>query len=366
MTRTTRNLWMLSGAAALVMLCYVFSTLLIYLVISVVVGFVGDPLVNWMRRRKIGRMQLPGWLAAFLTLSLFAALMIGLVALFVPLVIQEIQVISSLNPDHVVSSFQVRLHSFSAWLDNLGLGFSADDLYRSLIQEVTGALSLRDVTGAANSLLTGLGNAVAGFFSVLFMSFFFLRDGSLFYKMVFTMTPQHYMEKVKNILSHSHRMLSRYFAGLLVQVVLIMVMVGAGLSVFGVRNALLIAVFAGLANVIPYIGPLISAIFALVVAITTGLAADSTLAILPLSIKIIGVFAGVQFIDNWILQPLVLGTSVKVHPLELFIVFLAAATLGGVLGMALALPVYTILRITAREFFQEFKVVESLTRDIGN
>jgi predicted PurR-regulated permease PerM len=206
---------------------------------------------------------------------------------------------------------------------------------------------------------------LAGFFSVLFMSFFFLKDGSLFFKMVFSVTPDRYMASVKNILSHSHRMLSRYFAGLFIQALIMMTMVSLGLWALGIQNALLIGVFAGLANVVPYLGPLIAAGFGLFVGVTSGLAVDPSVAMTGLILRIVAVFSVAQFLDNWFVQPAIVGSSVRVHPLELFIVLLASSTIGGMLGMALALPVYTILRIVAREFFTEFKAVESLTRDIN-
>lgn len=345
---------------------YVFSTILIYILIAAVVGFIGDPVVTLLRRIRFGNLSMPRWLAALITLFAMAGLLSGLVAMFVPLVTKEIKVIAGMDVDAIVNSVNMRLESFGRWLNGLGLDFDANELYRSALAELTSAISLNGVSGAANNLFSFVGQLVAGVLAVIFMSFFFLKDGNLFYRMVFTVTPPRYMEQVKNILQHSHRMLSRYFAGLVIQVLIVMSLVTLGLSIAGVRNAVVIGVFAGLANIIPYIGPIVAASFALVVGITTGLAADPDLVVSGVILRIVLVFGAVQFIDNWILQPFVLGSSVRVHPLELFIVFLAAATLGGILGMALALPVYTILRIVAREFFVEFRVVESLTRDIGD
>jgi len=88
--------------------------------------------------------------------------------------------------------------------------------------------------------------------------------------------------------------------------------------------------------------------------------------LVTLVVKVLSVFVVAQQIDGFVVQPLVLGTSVKAHPLEIFIVVLAAGTIGGVLGMVLAIPSYTILRVIAREFLSEFKVVDSLTRDLAD
>lgn len=74
----------------------------------------------------------------------------------------------------------------------------------------------------------------------------------------------------------------------------------------------------------------------------------------------VAIFA-VQFIDNSVLGPMIFSKSVQAHPLEIFIVTLVAAKLGGVIGMVLGIPVYTILRVIARTFFSEFKFVQRLT-----
>jgi len=345
-------------------LIYYFSTILIYILLAVVVGFIGDPIVSALRRIRVRQRQMPKWLAALLTLLMLTSTVVGIVALFVPMISSEIRVIASMDIEPIVDAMNVRLRSFGAWLNELGLAFDANELYRTILAELTSAVSLNGLSGAANNLFAFVGKLIAGVLAVLFMSFFFLKDGSLFYKIVFSVTPPKYMEQVKNILNRSHHMLSRYFAGLMIQVVIVMALVSIGLTLVGVRNALLIGAFAGLANIIPYIGPIISAVFAMLVGVVTGLAIDPDMVVSGLFFRIVIVFSIVQVVDNGVIQPLVLGTSVRVHPLELFIVFLVAGTLGGIVGMALALPVYTILRIVAKEFFTQFKIVDQLTRDL--
>ena len=85
---------------------------------------------------------------------------------------------------------------------------------------------------------------------------------------------------------------------------------------------------------------------------------------MPLLIKILIAFGAMQFLDNIILQPLIFSNSVKAHPLEIFLLILIAGTMFGIFGMILAIPVYTILRVVAKEFLSEFKVVQTLTKNI--
>jgi predicted PurR-regulated permease PerM len=215
-----------------------------------------------------------------------------------------------------------------------------------------------------NDLFGVVGNAIIGLFAVLFISFFFLKDGFLFSRIILTLTPDRQMSKIKVILTHSHGLLRRYFLGVALQSMIMSSMVGVSLYVLGVQNAFLIGLFAGMVNVIPYLGPLLGASLGILIALTTSLHLDFEAQLFPLLFKVALVFVCAQIIDAFVVQPTVLGGSVKAHPLEIFIVILMAGTIGGVLGMVLAIPVYTILRVIAREFLSEYKVVESLTRPL--
>jgi predicted PurR-regulated permease PerM len=357
--------WLIiASLTVLLLLTYVFRTLLTYLVVAVVIGFMGDPVMTALRRLRIRKWQMPRGLCAVFTLFLFVAVGAGILALFLPLISEEVAFIANVDIHSVTELMAVRMGAFSEWVDGLGLEFTSGDLYNTVFQQLKDAVTLEGISGAASSVFVWFGGLLAGFFAVLFMSFFFLKDGSLFYKMVFTVTPSRHIEPVKNVLSHSHRMLTKYFTGLFFQVILMTAMISLGLFALGIRNAFLIGVLAGLANVVPYFGPLIACLFGLLVGVTSGLALDQDFSIAGLLLRVCAVFGIAQFIDNWIVQPFILGPSVSVHPLELFIVLIAASTVGGVIGMAVALPVYTILRLVAREFFREYKVVQSLTREL--
>ena len=84
----------------------------------------------------------------------------------------------------------------------------------------------------------------------------------------------------------------------------------------------------------------------------------------PLVLKVGVVFLVVQLIDNFVFQPMIYSSSVKAHPLEIFLVILMASSIAGVPGMILAIPTYTILRVVAKEFFNQFPIVQNITKDI--
>ncbi|MEM9547829.1 MAG: AI-2E family transporter [Bacteroidota bacterium] len=222
-----------------------------------------------------------------------------------------------------------------------------------------------------SSVVGTLGNFVVGLMSVFFIAFFFLREQGLFNTMVSGIVPDKQERKVMQAINESSAMLIRYFIGVLSQVMIITIFVTIALSILGVKNALLIGFFAALMNIIPYVGPIIGATFAAVITISSNLgmpfypvAGMDQPTLLPLLIKVFIVFGIMQMLDNFILQPNIFSKSVKAHPLEIFLIVLIGANIGGILGMVLAIPAYTVVRVVAKVFLSEFKVVQSLTKGL--
>ncbi|MFT4534256.1 MAG: putative PurR-regulated permease PerM [Saprospiraceae bacterium] len=221
------------------------------------------------------------------------------------------------------------------------------------------------------SVVGTLGNFLIGLMSVLFISFFFLKEQGLFNTILSGVVPDKHEKKVFQAVTESSTMLIRYFIGVLAQVTVITLFVTIALSILGVKNALLIGFFAALMNIIPYVGPIIGAAFATIITISSNLEmpfypveGTDQQVLLYLLIKVFIVFGIMQFLDNFILQPNIFSKSVKAHPLEIFIVVLAGANIGGVVGMVLAIPAYTVVRVIAKVFLSEFKVVQSLTKGL--
>jgi len=145
-----------------------------------------------------------------------------------------------------------------------------------------------------------------------------------------------------------------------------MLLVTVGLTIVGIgfNHAVVIGLFCGLLNVIPYLGPWMGAAIGVLIGASLNIDADFMSHTLPLLGFMVLVFASVQVIDNILFQPLIYSSSVKAHPLEIFVVILAAGSMAGILGMILAIPVYTILRVIAKEFFDNMKIVKKLTENL--
>jgi predicted PurR-regulated permease PerM len=128
--------------------------------------------------------------------------------------------------------------------------------------------------------------------------------------------------------------------------------------IVGVDYPLLMGLLFGFLNLVPYVGPLIAAAIGVVIAVSTNLYLDVYSALLPMVVKVLAVYGTVQFIDNWFLSNYIFSKSMEAHPLEIFIVILVSATLGGVVGMMVAIPVYSVLRIVGRAFWLNMKKIQ--------
>jgi predicted PurR-regulated permease PerM len=136
------------------------------------------------------------------------------------------------------------------------------------------------------------------------------------------------------------------------------------LLIFGIPNAIVIAFLCAVLNIIPYIGPLIASILAAILTMISNLGTDFQSEILPTTLYVLLGFWIVQIIDNNVSQPIIFSKSVNSHPLEIFLVILIAGFLFGILGMIMAVPLYTIIKVIGKEFFPENKIIQLLTKDI--
>lgn len=211
-----------------------------------------------------------------------------------------------------------------------------------------------------------IGSVLIAFFSISFITFFFLKESNMFREFIILLVPRSVEGKVSHILDSISYLLRRYFIGLLFEVFMVMLLVTIGLSIVGIEfnHAVVIGLFCGVLNVIPYLGPWMGALLGLLIGAALHISPDFVGETLPILAWMALVFATVQVADNVLFQPLIYSSSVKAHPLEIFLVILTAGSMAGILGMILAIPVYTILRVIAKEFFENMKLVQKMTRNL--
>jgi predicted PurR-regulated permease PerM len=203
-----------------------------------------------------------------------------------------------------------------------------------------------------------------GIASVFFITFFFLKDQRYFKEKAKMILPDQNEDKILNSVEKINQLLARYLTGLLIQLLVVFIMYFIVLLIFGNENALIIAFLCALLNVIPYIGPIIATVLAAILTLISNIGAHFSTEMLPVTIYVVIGFLIVQVIDNNVSQPIIFSKSVKSHPLEIFLVTLISGITFGIFGMVVAIPIYTSLKVIAKEFFPDNKIVAVLTENI--
>lgn len=356
-----RNIYWILGLILLASVMYYFSDIVSYILIAWVFSMLGRPILMFYRKHiSIGRFRLGPTVAAILTILTFYAMLVGVIMLFVPTLVSQARNLAAVDFQALGDKMRPAFFNFDLQLHQVGI-LSPDESLAMKTQEALTSWFKPTLVGDFLGAFLGVaGNVAVTFASVTFILFFFLQDSRLFNDILQSIIPEKQKQKVHTVVVESADLLTRYLQGLLLQLVAFSLLATAILWLFGVKNAVLIGSFGGLFNIIPYLGPILGMIFGLFITVSSNLDADFAL-MLPMLLKVAATFIVVQVIDNNLVGPLIMSKSVQAHPLEIFLVTLAAAKIGGVVGMIIGIPVYTLLRVIARIFLSQFKIVQDLT-----
>ena len=362
-----RIIAIIAGIIITVLIFYFLSDLVAYVLIAWVVSVLGQPVMNFFYKYlRVGKWHIGASACALLTILTFMLTFPMLVALFVPVIIKQANNLAGLDYNALAKTMQEPFAVIDSWAHNLGLIPDGQTATEKINAELAKWFQPSRITGFFSSLINAIGNIMFAFTVISFVGFFFLKDSKLFTELMMAIVPNEHEKKVRNALSDIGAMLNRYFGGVFLEIVFVNIFVTLVLTLLGVKNAFLIGTFAALMNVVPYVGPFIGGIFGVLITISSGLDQDFNSYLLPQIIKVIGTMIVMQWVDNLLVQPTIFSGSVKAHPLEIFLVIIIGAKLGGMTGMVTAIPVYTALRVIARTFLSEFKVVRKLTESLDD
>ena len=335
-----------------------FSSIFLYIIIAAILSLIGQPIHHFFGKIHIGKFRISETISAALAFFTLLFVFFLLAIIFLPLISEEATILSSIDRGAALAALQEPINNIEHVLRNLNIDYESFNLQAYFQDKIVSILSVTNLSLFFNNVIGALGGLLIAFFAISFLTFFFLRDEKIIIDALLSVFSENYSDKVKHVLTETKRLLKRYFIGILIEVLLVMTLLSIGLSIAGIKHALLIALFAGIVNVIPYVGPFIGAGFALFI----GLSTNIEMTTVGVIIKIFIVFPIVNLTDAFLLQPLIYSSSVKAHPLEIFLVILVGATIGGIGGMLLAVPSYTVLRVIAREFFIKFRIVQRMTK----
>ena len=358
----------LGAIAAVAWLCWYFRSVLVYIIIAFVVSLVGQPLMRLMRKVRIKGKSAPDGLLAILCILVILSFGALFVTQFIPIVTGIVRDVSTMNA-HAIPSNSL-LDQLNAWIvsvfPSLDPGFDIVTVLLSKIHELLNFSNVSSVLGSVASVAISIG---VGLFSVVFISFFFIKDEHLFSRIICALVPDKIEGSVTSTISDITHLLSRYFIGLIVEVMGVILVDFLGLWLIariGADYAIGIAFIAGMLNIIPYVGPLLGEVIGvlLCVVLKYGAGVGLSVPIWAFALIVLAIMLAAQMIDNFIYQPLIYSTSIKATPLEIFIVLLIAGRIGGTVGLLVGIPAYTVIRVIAIRFFSDKKAVRRLIPDI--
>lgn len=351
-----RAVAVLAGIALLLYFLYSIRSVLIYIAISAVVALICRPIVVFLKRRlKFGNV-----LAVFVSMLLMFGIFFGIMSLFIPLVAKQSKNLSLLNIDGLQGNIEHLYAQANDYLSARGI-----DLLGTIEEmDLPSKLDYNAVPEFLNTLFSALGSFSIGLFSVIFISFFFLKDSAMLDTGLLALVKQKNESRLKKSINKIRGLLTRYFLGLLAQILVLFIIYTIVLLICGIDNAVVIAFLCALMNLIPYIGPLIGGSIMLILSMTSNVGADFQTVVLPTTLWVMAGYIFAQLIDNFVSQPIIFSSSVKSHPLEIFLIIIIGGLLFGVAGMIVAVPVYTAIKVIAKEFLSEYKVVRKLTTDL--
>lgn len=367
--KLARYILIASGILLVFFVCRLFRKVLIYMLCAAVVALIGHPLMVQLRRVRIFKKQLPSWLCSIFTILLVISVFLGVIFLVAPVFTGIASDVSKANLSGI--SLADPLEKLNSYLKgafpSLGTDFRVED---HAIKRLSSLLNFSMFSNVLSGMASFLASFGVGLFSVIFISFFFVKDPGLFPNIIAAVIPDRYESKARESMSEIGALVSRYFSGIALEVLGVTLLNFLGLQFIarlGLKYSIGIAFLTGILNVIPYVGPLIGEVLGTVLAVVIKYACSGNIGLdvsaLAFALIVLAILVCTQLVDNFVYQPVIYSSSIKAHPLEIFIVLLLGGTLGGMLGILVAVPSYTVLRVVAVKFFGDAKIVRRL---VGN
>ena len=357
-----------AGLAIVLALCWLFRSILAYILIAVVVSLIAKPLMVFLQKIRIKGKKAPDWLLAAFSIIVVLGLLVSFITSVIPILSGIVKEISVANIETAAKGIAAPLSELNIFLRNmfpqLGEEFRLEVTILNELQNVFNVSMFSSVIGSAASILTSL---AIGLFSVVFIGFFFIKDDGLFTEIVCALVPDKHEKTTEKAISDIGHLLSRYFIGVIIEVIGVALVNFLGLyfvARLGFHASIGIAVVTGILNVIPYVGPFIGIVLGTVLGLLlkytsmTPIGLDVNFWVFTAILTAVLYFT--QLVDNFLYQPLIYSTSIKAKPLEIFIVLLIVGTIGGPLAMIVAIPCYTVVRVIAFRFFGHIKAIRRL------
>ncbi len=349
-------------------LCHYFSSVLVYIIIAGVVSLISRPIMRLLGKIRIKGKSAPKWVLAIVTIIILLGIFTGVITGLIPVISNVVKEISNISIDSTFQGIAAPLANLNRFLQETFPFVDSSFRVESIaLKELQKALNISIFSGIIGSVASFLVNFGIGIFSVIFISFFFIKDETLFARMVASLSPDKIEKNVMESMSEVDGLLTRYFVGLLVEMFGVSLLNCLGLWLIARLDfecAIGIAFLTGVLNIIPYVGPLMGEILGTIMGLTIKYCSTSPMGLdvsfWAFAAILFAILLCTQLIDNFVYQPIIYSNSIKANPLEIFVVLLIAGTVGGIFGMLVAIPAYTVVRVVCGKFFSSVKPIRLL------
>ena len=344
------------GVALLLLFIYKIQSVILYIIIAAIISLIGLPIVSFLKTK----LKFNNTLAVIVAMTTIIGLLLSLIGLLIPLVVEQGQNLSLLNIKELESSVESLYQKVIHYLSDKDIDVDKSLTTSNLFSKIDYSI----IPNFLNAIIGGFGSFSIALFSIIFISFFLLIDSKLLEQGILTFVTDRNEDGTKRSLNEIKNLLSRYFVGLVLQISILFIIYTAILLTFGVNNAVVIAFLCALLNLIPFIGPMIGLVLMVFLTMTSFIGSDFQTVILPKTIFVMFGFLIGQLVDNFFSQPIIFSKSVKSHPLEIFLVISIAGVLFGIVGLIVAIPLYTSIKVILKEFLSNNDIVKKLTKNL--
>jgi len=322
--------------AGILWLTVELSSLITILIISLLIAYILDPLASFLEYKGLSRTQ--ATLIIFVVITLLFAVAVAFV---IPPMITEIKTIEQ---NIGSGSSAAYIQKIQTWIQ-VHIPFLAD-------QKLDLGAKAKEMAGQlAQSFFSIIGSVVSVVTTVIiipFAVFFLLKDGPRMKKNFVSIIPNRYFEMSLNLIHKTDQQLGGYLRGQFIDAMIIGLLSIFALWLLHVPYFILIGVFAGLANMIPYVGPLTGAVSGIVVVLLNGGNGQQVL-------LVASAFAVIQLTDNVLVQPIVVAKNVDLHPLIIIFAVIIGGQFFGILGMLLAVPAVATINVISVELYRSIR-----------
>lgn len=318
-------------------------------ILGFVFAYLMDPVVSlfegkFRKNKFLKKMKRPRTIAAILSVVLLFAALVGLISMLVYSVTRQLRLA---NLDDVIRLSEEFMDSLNAFyrsiLDKMSdLEIQSEELEKYVTNATQYVMNaLLSFAGATVNSVTNISGYMTTIIFSFIIGFYFLIDGRMFMdyirKVWRALFPERFNQKTISIIHDMDHVFSGYIRGQLADAFVMMILISLILSITGVKFAIVIGIFAGIGNLIPYFGPIVAYISTTIVCLINGDTKILFVSILALAV--------IQFIDGNLIGPKLLSRSIKIHPLIIIISLIFGSAIGGFLGMLLAVPVGAYIKL---------------------